>query len=81
MKRRAFIAAMGSAAAWPFVVRAEQPATAKVGLLSGIQRHDRQLRCGSATPSGLRSQSAYRRFPLFATVNAVQGFVQFISLG
>jgi hypothetical protein len=25
--------------------------------------------------SGLKSQSAYRRFPLFATVNAVQGFV------
>ena len=41
MRRRAFIAGLGGAAAWPVVGRGQQPAMPVVGLLSGTQAEDR----------------------------------------
>src|SRR5262245_44195793 len=51
MRRRAFIALVGSAATWPLAVRAQQPAMALVGLLSSAQLDDRQI---DAIRRGLR---------------------------
>jgi putative tryptophan/tyrosine transport system substrate-binding protein len=55
MRRRVFIAGLGSAAAWPVVARAQQPALPVIGYLSG----------GSANPdfaSGFRSGLAETGF-------------------
>jgi putative ABC transport system substrate-binding protein len=40
MRRREFIAGLGSAAAWPMMVRAQQPAMPVVGLVSGRSADD-----------------------------------------
>jgi putative ABC transport system substrate-binding protein len=40
MKRREFIAALGSAAAWPLVAGAQQPSRSTIGLLGGASPED-----------------------------------------
>ena len=49
--RRELLAALGGAAAWPLVARAQQPVMALVGLLSSVQLDDRQV---SAIRQGLK---------------------------
>src|SRR2546422_4001308 len=43
IRRRKFLATLGGAAVWPLAARAQQPAMALVGLLSGSQLDDRQI--------------------------------------
>src|SRR6476660_2766893 len=44
MRRRAFIAALGSAAAWPVVARAQQPSRSTIGLIGGASPEDNDPR-------------------------------------
>ena len=44
MKRREFIAGLGSAAAWPKVVRAQQPQRKRVGVLLAYEKDDPQAK-------------------------------------
>jgi putative tryptophan/tyrosine transport system substrate-binding protein len=53
MKRREFIAGLGSAAAWPMATRAQQPATPVVGYLS-VGTPDTQSRSLAAFGQGLK---------------------------
>jgi putative tryptophan/tyrosine transport system substrate-binding protein len=43
MKRREFIAGLGGAAAWPVVVRAQQPTTPVIGFLDLSMRSDSEF--------------------------------------
>jgi putative tryptophan/tyrosine transport system substrate-binding protein len=54
MKRRAFIAGLGSAAAWPLVVRAQQQALPVIGSLSSGLAHNPKIK--EAFLRGLREQ-------------------------
>ena len=46
MKRRAFLAGVGSAVAWPMVARGQQPALPVVGFLSGRSCGESPIRYG-----------------------------------
>jgi putative tryptophan/tyrosine transport system substrate-binding protein len=50
MKRREFIAGFGSAAAWPVVVRAQQPdRIRRIGMLTGLASDDQEAQTRNAT--------------------------------
>ena len=57
MRRREFIAGLGSAAAWPVVVRAQQPALPVVGFLSFVTAEEERVTRG------------YRRLQELTTAN------------
>ena len=53
MKRRAFIAGLGGAAAWPLVARAQQVGPPVIGFLSGASRDETQTRLAAGLRQGL----------------------------
>jgi len=54
MRRREFIAGIGSAAAWPVVVRAQQPALPVVGFLGATESSGRNAEYTAAVREGLK---------------------------
>jgi putative ABC transport system substrate-binding protein len=54
MKRRAFIAGLGSAAAWPMVARAQQRSVPTIGFLSGASAREYGARVAAAFREGLK---------------------------
>jgi putative ABC transport system substrate-binding protein len=57
MKRRAFIAALGGAAAWPLVARAQQPAVKRIAVLMGTAEEGDGLTRLAAFRQGLHDLS------------------------
>jgi putative tryptophan/tyrosine transport system substrate-binding protein len=56
MRRREFIAALGSAAAWPVVARGQQPMMPVIGYLGGSGDNDLEVTYRPAFRKGLREQ-------------------------